>query len=145
MARLSERDRRILLGDNYEALERQFLEESKGVLTPQEKRDRWARKLDNNLAHKIDAVVAFVAGLAMAWGNHKAGQAPELSVWIGLAVAVLSVVWFAWLLRDAKRLRGLLAGDEAPAEAVRRAPQATQGVATAVQGLLGGRPASVPH
>lgn len=143
MARLSERDRRILLGDNFEALEQQLLEEAKGPMTPEQQRQRWTTQLESTKGRRIDAVAIVIAGLFMAWGNHKSGQPVEWSVWFGLTAAALGAIFYLWLVRKASRLQQSLGTDTVP-EAPKTSVQdlVLRTVINDSAGTLAGLPAS---
>lgn len=108
MARLSERDRRVLLGDSFDSLERQIAEQSSGPVTPEQERQRWGVKLERTKARLVDVGVIFIAGLIIAWGNHKTGQPQDWSVWFGLSVTLFGGGAFAWLVLQIGKLQRLL-------------------------------------
>lgn len=111
MARLSERDRRILLGDNYEELERQFLEGSRVPVTDSEKRANLGKRLEKMLDARLTAAALVVTGALMACGSYHriakldlTGDIGLLILFGGVAFAVGLYFWRRVLLGRLERL-----------------------------------------
>jgi hypothetical protein len=108
MARLSESDRRKLLGENFEAMELQFIEASRSPVTPEEKLQALESKRDRLQAHYLNAITILIAGLLIVYGNHKSGQPLEAAVWFGIVAALIGAAFLSYIFVKVRSLTNAL-------------------------------------
>lgn len=104
MAQLSERDRRILLGDNFAEIEQRAVEESRAAVTPEEKLRKAERQRLRNADNRFNAVGVLVAGVLIAWGAYRSTHAINTTADVGLALALAGICWISWLVLQGKSL-----------------------------------------
>jgi hypothetical protein len=105
MARLSESDRRILLGENFDELERQFAEESRAPVTPEEKRKALEKAIVKNRDRRFTAFGLVATGGLMTWGSYHRAMGVDLALWAGVAIGVVGLIFYAWLVVTGRTLQ----------------------------------------
>lgn len=108
MAQLSERDRRILLGENFVDVERRAQEEARVSVTPEEKVRDAERSLQRNGDQQLTAGAMLVAGALMAWGAYRATNTLDVTADVGLLITLAGLVWAVFLVVKKKALNQTL-------------------------------------
>lgn len=103
MARLSDTDLRVMLGDNYADAQAKFEAEHRTAVSPAEKRAKLERDVKMNDDFRFTAVAMILTGGFMAWaGWHQAGNRVDVASGVGIALFVVAVAWYAYLFNKGR-------------------------------------------
>ena len=109
MAELSIDDRRAIHGDNFEAVEaraQMLMREPDG---PEERRRALAARMEKNETGRISAFALALTGTFLALGSWYRTGGMDIAGMIGLAAVAGAIVWYVWLVSNAKTWRQKLA------------------------------------
>jgi hypothetical protein len=109
MAQLSEADRRILLGSNFEEVEARYAIESRAPVSAEEKRQSLVRNMAKNDDRRFTAVALVLSSGFMTWASYHQANAVDIPGVIGAVGLTAGILWYGWLIYNGRTLTGRLA------------------------------------
>lgn len=99
MARLNDADLRVMLGDNYTEVQAKFEAEHRTAVSPAEKRAKLDRDIKMNGELRFTAMAMVLTGAFMTWAGWKqANYHVDIASGVGIALFVVAVIWYGWLV-----------------------------------------------
>ncbi|MDB5650221.1 MAG: hypothetical protein JWL62_1741 [Hyphomicrobiales bacterium] len=109
MAELSEADRRILLGANFEEVEARHMAEARAPVSDAEKQQSLVRTLAKNSDRRFTAMALLLSGAFMTWASYHQAHAVDVPGLIGATGLAAGLGWYAWLVQSGRTMTTRLA------------------------------------
>lgn len=108
MAELTDADKRAIYGDEYEVIIAREETIKKAPVTAADKRRALAMRLETNDTGLISAVALAFTGLCLLLGSLYRRGNVDIAGWIGIAGLIVGVLWYAYLIKNARMWRSQL-------------------------------------